>query len=100
MAAGAGPLLTLLGVSPPQSAGDVPIPTDGNARIVFAGITFKPTKSTLKDDLQVTYGIDVPKPFCAGPTDFVHLQGPLRLAIATQTDRDGSYSRTTPFPGS
>jgi hypothetical protein len=48
----------------------------------------------------VVYGINIPKPFCAtGPTDFVRLQGPLRLAITTRTTASGDFSRTYTISG-
>ena len=98
VAAGAGDLLALLGLIAPAS-GDVPIPVSGQATILAAHIVFEPRSAKTRDELEVVYGIDAPKPFCAGPTDFVHLQGPLRLSMTTRTSSSGDFSRTYTVSG-
>lgn len=99
VAGGAGGLLAFLGLSAPPS-GDVPIPVSGQATILASRIVFEPKKATLREELEVVYGINVPKPFCAtGPTDFVRLQGPLRLAMTTRTTASGDFSRTYTISG-
>ena len=99
VAGGAGGLLAILGLSAPPS-GDVPIPVSGQATILASHIVFEPKKATIRDELEVVYGINVPKPFCAtGPTDFVRLQGPLRLALTTRMSSSGDFSRTYTISG-
>jgi hypothetical protein len=99
VAGGAGGLLAVLGLSAPPS-GDVPIPVSGQATVLAAHIVFEPTQAKTHDELEVVYGINVPKPFCAtGPTDFVHLQGPLRLTMTTQMSASGAFSRTYTVSG-
>ncbi len=92
--AGAGPLLTSLGLVTPAS-GDVPIPTSGQARVLVGAIDFEPCRSKQTTTTRVTYSIVVPKPFCAtGPYDLVKLEGPLDFSMTVQTSRSGRYDRT------
>ena len=72
----------------------------GQATILTSHIVFEPKKATIRDELEVAYGINVPKPFCAtGPTDFVRLQGPLRLVMTTRTTSSGDFARTYTISG-
>jgi hypothetical protein len=95
---GAGGLLAFFGLALPTT-GDVPIPADGAASILAPNIPFQPKQAETQAELNVVYGIDVPKPFCAGPTDFVHLAGPLHLVMTTHTNPSGYYSRTYTVSG-
>jgi hypothetical protein len=92
--AGAGPLLASLGlVAPP--AGDVPIPTSGQARVLLGAIDFEPCQSKTTTTTRVTYSIVVPKPFCAtGPADFLKLEGPLDFSMTVHTNPSGRYDRS------
>jgi hypothetical protein len=93
VAAGAGPLLTSLGLVLPPS-GDVPIPTSGQARVLQSSIDLRPEQAKTTTTTQVTYSIVVPRPFCAtGPTDFVRLAGPLEFSLTVHTNPSGRYDR-------
>jgi hypothetical protein len=84
----------------PTGPGDVPIPTSGAARVLQAQILFEPEQAKTRTELQVNYNVTTLKPFCAtGPTDYVHLQGPLRLVLTTHTNPSGHYSRTYTVSG-
>jgi hypothetical protein len=73
----------------------VPIPTSGRAKALLVGIEFQPERTTAVTTTRVTYGIVVPKPFCAtGPYDFVKLEGPLNFTMAASTSPSGRYDRT------
>jgi hypothetical protein len=92
--AGAGGLLDFLHLALPPS-GDVPIPTSGQARVLTTAIDFHPKSQKTTTTTRVTYGIVVPKPFCAtGPTDFVKLEGPIDFAMTVHTNPSGRYDRT------
>jgi len=84
----------------PVGPGDVPIPTNGNANLLASLIPFEPEQARTRTELEVVYDVNTPKPFCAtGPTDFVHLQGPLRFVLTTHTNPSGFYSRTYTISG-
>lgn len=90
-------LLAGLGLSTaglPSNA-DVPIPTSGQARVLVTSIDFRPKRQTTTTTTRVSYGIVVPKPFCAtGPYDFVKLEGPLDFAMTVHTNPSGRYDRS------
>jgi hypothetical protein len=87
-------LLALLGVEP-AGDGDVPIPTSGEAAALATAIVFQPGRTTAVTTTQVSWGIVVPKPFCAtGPYDLVELSGPLNFTMSVRTGDDGRYERT------
>ena len=99
VAGGAGGLLAALGLNAPPS-GDVPIPVTGQAAILASHIVFEPEQTKVQDAIEVAYGVNVPKPFCAtGPADFVRLQGPVRFAMTIHTGADGAFSRTYTISG-
>ena len=93
-AAGAGDLLSALGLVAPAS-GDVPIPTSGQARVFESAFRYRARRSQKTTTTSVTYSVIVPKPFCAtGPYDFVLLEGPLDFSLRVRTDRFGLYDRS------
>jgi hypothetical protein len=97
----AGLLLAALGLVPPPPTGDVPIPASGTAAVISSQIPSVPEDSEARGEIEVTYGVDVPKPFCnPSSTGLVHVGGgPLRLRLDTRTSADGGYSRTYTVTG-
>jgi hypothetical protein len=88
------PLLHSLGLDP-SGPGDVPIPTSGRAKALVARIDLDRERTTAVTTTRVTYGIVVPRPFCAtGPSDFVKLEGPLNFTMSVSTSPWGRYDRT------
>jgi hypothetical protein len=105
LAGGAGPILALAGLPVPPAplppAGDpIPMPTNGTAMVFAPRIAFEPVQAKTRTELDVTYGVVTPKPFCAGPTDYVLLQGPVHLALRTHTNPSGMYERRYVVSGS
>jgi hypothetical protein len=93
-------LLQFLGLYPPPGPGDVPIPTNGNAVALSTDIEFEPQRTHTVSTTQVTYSVDLPKPFCGGPSHFVRLRGgPLLFTMSVSTSPSGRYERTFTLGG-
>jgi len=72
-------LRALIG-GPPVPAGDVGIANDGRATTFVLAGRAPAVAPTAHQELTLTYGQVIPKPFCsAGPTDFLLVQGPVTL---------------------
>jgi hypothetical protein len=85
-APGGAALLHLLGFPDQPDPGDVPIPTDGEAVALSTDIEFVPQRTHTVQTTQVSYSVDLPKPFCGGPAHFVRLQeGPLLFTLSVTT---------------
>ncbi|HET7292615.1 MAG TPA: hypothetical protein VFM88_09330 [Vicinamibacteria bacterium] len=86
----------LQGIGMPTSnlpPGDVRIPTDGKAKVLFANVPFDPVQEQISAEQVLVYNQVIPKPFCSGPTDFVLVQGPVHFAMEVHTNPSGFYSR-------
>jgi len=72
-------LKALIGGPAGNVADDVPIVTDGHAMILNIGteIPIKPGREV--QQLTITYGQVIPKPFCNTGADYVYVQGPVDL---------------------
>jgi hypothetical protein len=94
------PLLQALGLYPAPAAGDVPIPTSGQALALVTDVDLAPAPEHHVSTTQVDYAVNVPKPFCAaGPSDFVRLTGRLQFTLSATTDASGRYERTHTIGG-
>jgi hypothetical protein len=71
----------------------VPVPNDGRARL-FVLATAEPIVEDLSEqEFTLQFNQTVPKPFCAGPTDFVRVTGPLYYQSTARVTPDGTYHR-------
>jgi hypothetical protein len=71
----------------------VGIPTDGHATVLTLGRTVKAVPGTRRQELVIAFDQVIPKPLCAGPSDFVHVRGPLRLRQDVTVAASGVLSR-------
>ncbi len=64
-------------------------------------IDFEPLRTHTVTTTQVTYDVDLPKPFCADPkpSEFVRLEGPLQFTLSVSTGPSGRYERTYAIGG-
>jgi hypothetical protein len=88
------PLLTVLELPLTPQAAPVPIPFDGVAMVFRAAIAPDPVQAHLFDALTINFNQVIEKPFCNGPTDYVLVQGPVRLVLNVHTNPSGFFSRT------
>ncbi len=104
--AGAGPVLGFVGlpvVSPQQNplmGANVPIPTDGKAKVLAPNIVMEAAQARTRTSFEVQYQVVTPKPFCGSASDFVLLQGPVRFDLDVHTNPSGKFSRTETVFGS
>jgi hypothetical protein len=82
----------------PLFGSNVPIPTDGKATVMAPNIVLEPAQARARTAVEVQYNVVTPRPFCG--TDFVLLQGPVRLDLDVHTNPSGKYSRTEIVTGS
>ncbi len=99
MCAGAGVtalFVSGLPLSPPAGTGPIPIPTSGRAYVIDASqmVAPDPVQSQTVTVVDVPYDITLPKPFCAGPSDYIHLSDNLHLELRVHTNPSGMYERT------
>jgi hypothetical protein len=88
-------------VSKPQNplVGDnVPIPADGKAKVFAPNIVLEAVQARIRTAVEVQYQVVTPRPFCG--SDFVLLQGPVRLDLDVHTNPSGKFSRTETVSGS
>lgn len=99
--AGAGELLAFLGLFPVDLTGDVPIPLETGAALVFSGdIALEPVQEKIRTEIDVEYDIVTPRPFCEGVGwPLVHLGGKLRLTLLVHTNPSGKYLRVHRISG-
>lgn len=85
-------LRTLIG-GPAVPAGDVGIANDGHATVLELAGEAPASAPTSRQELTITYGQVIPKPFCAaGPADFLLVQGPVTLV--QEVSAAGDYRMT------
>lgn len=71
----------------------VGIATNGSATVLTLTGDVEPVANEDVDDLVITYGQFVPKPFCAsGPSDLIRIDGPVSLRQRAQLTEDGTYT--------
>jgi hypothetical protein len=95
---GAVDLLIFLGLAEvppvPPPPGNVPIPSDGVALVFAANIVLDQEWSVTRSKTVVDYDVVTTKPFCAtGPSDLVHIAGPVELGVVVYTSPWGTYQR-------
>jgi len=74
---------------------DVPIKNDGHAIILNLAVTESRVAETRTQDMVIEFGQVVPKPFCSsGPSDYVYVQGPVRLVQTASLTEAGEYHAT------
>ncbi len=70
----------------------VGIGTDGSATVLALAGAVEVTASKDVEELVITYGQIVPKPFCASsPTSLIRIDGPVTLRQRAQTTASGEY---------
>ena len=99
--AGADGLLDFLGLVPDSADGDVPIPLQTGAALVFSGdIPLEPVQEKIRTEIDVEYDVVSPRPFCEGVGwPLVHLTGELRLTLFIHTNPSGKYLRVHKISG-
>ena len=71
---------------PSSTTTEVPIPTDGNATILYLAGEATPVIGMREDTYSLTYNQVIPRPFCStGPMDYVLVQGPITLTKRVTT---------------
>jgi hypothetical protein len=77
---------------PGPSAADVPIPSDGNATVLFVAFPAAVTPGPVDRAFTLTYDQVIPKPFCGGPADYLYVQGPVTLIEHAVLGQGGDYA--------
>lgn len=70
----------------------VGIGTDGMATVLVLAGAVEVTASEDVEELVITYGQVVPKPFCASPTSLIRIDGPVTLRQRAETTASGEYT--------
>jgi hypothetical protein len=87
---------------PPGNTTDpsVPVPNDGVATVLDIASAAAVTPSVVEYSVSAPFDQVIPRPFCsAGPTDFVHVQGPVDITVSTVIDDDGTLSTHNTLDG-
>jgi hypothetical protein len=63
-------------VMDPQTIG---IRTDGQATVLTLGNAVRSVPGHTRQEIEIAFDQIIPKPFCAGPADYLYVQGPLKL---------------------
>ncbi len=92
-------LVGLVGGPPQPASAGVGIPTDGRATVLhLAGRA--PRAGNRSQSFTITYDQVVPRPFCAdGPTDWIHVAGPVRFEKTAVVDDRGGYRFDSKYSG-
>lgn len=69
------------------------IPNDGRARLFQIAVAEPVVADVVEQDFIIQFNQVIPKPFCAGPTDFVFVQGPLHFTGDARVTPAGTYHR-------
>lgn len=86
------PLRAAIGGPLGNTPGPVGIGTDGSATILALAGAVEVTASADVEELVITYGQVVPKPFCASTTSLIRIDGPVTLRQRAQTTASGVYT--------
>jgi hypothetical protein len=87
------PLRAAIGGPTANVTAPVGIATNGSATVLTLTGNVEPIADEDVDDLIITYGQFVPKPFCAsGPSDLIRIDGPVSLQQRAQLTEDGTYT--------
>jgi hypothetical protein len=78
--------------NPAPSATDVPIPSDGNATMLFLAFPATVAPSMTNRTFTLTFDQVIPKPFCGGPMDYVYVTGPVTLTENAAVNASGDYT--------
>jgi hypothetical protein len=76
---------------PATSGGsDVPVPTDGMAKVLNIGTRAAVAPDLTESDFTLPFNQLIPRPFCAsGPTDYVLVQGPVAITTSVRVNANG-----------
>jgi hypothetical protein len=77
----------------PANPQNVGIRTDGKATILQLGHSVAGTPGKTEQELVINFGQVIPKPFCAGPSDYVYVTGPLSLRQTVNLTPSGNLTR-------
>lgn len=87
------PLRAAIGGPSGNQTAAVGIGTDGMATVLALAGAVEVTASADVEELVITYGQVVPKPFCAvSPTSLIRIDGPVTLRQRAQTTASGEYT--------
>jgi hypothetical protein len=83
------PLINAVVVNP-QTVG---IRTDGRATVLSLGGMASSTPAKTRQELVIDFNQIIPKPFCGGPADYVHVAGPISLRQDVNVSPGGVLTR-------
>jgi hypothetical protein len=76
--------------SGPASGSGVPVQNDGMATVLTIGTAMQVTAGRTEYTMSMPFDQTVPRPFCSqGPTDYVHIQGPVDITVRTVVNKKG-----------
>ncbi len=78
--------------NPGPSSADVPIPSDGNATVLFVAFPANVAPGITSRTFTLDFDQVIPKPFCGGPMDYVYVTGPVTLTENAAVDAAGAYT--------
>ena len=68
--------------------------------VLAPAIQLDPVQAKIQLAYDVDYDVVMPKPVCAGPADYVKLQGPVHFEMRVHTNPSGKYERIYEVSGS
>ncbi|UCH84490.1 MAG: hypothetical protein JSW50_02015 [Candidatus Latescibacterota bacterium] len=89
----------MCGLEPGPASSPVPIPTDGKATVLYVTGSVPTVTGTRTETLVMAYDQMIPKPFCAGPLDFVYLEGGIDIEKTVRVDVKGRYQYASSISG-
>lgn len=95
------PLRAAIGGPLGNQTAAVPIASDGRATVLALAGAVEVTASQTVEELVITFGQVVPKPFCAPtPTSLIRIDGPVVLRQTVRTTATGEYTANFKATGS
>jgi hypothetical protein len=85
-------LRALIGGPGGNVAEPVPIATDGRATVFHLGAEIERAPAGSEQNLVITYGQIIPRPFCASGPEYLLVEGPVRLTKSVQVTAAGALS--------
>lgn len=86
-------LRALIGGPLANVSSPVTVPNDGRARLFVVGKAEPIVADLSEQEFTLQFNQTVPKPFCAGPTDFVKVTGPVYYKSTARVTPAGTYER-------
>lgn len=81
------------GLPPGSASGNVPIPSDGEATLLYLTGSVAVSADLRDVNFTIEFSQLIPKPFCStGPADFLLVEGPVTLRRSTRVTTEGRYA--------